>query len=90
MRRFSSRGSDRATSSVPGTAPQQPDGGHDFSHSRSHDFYPVLFYFRFPEARYSASRTTLLLLDAVSLIRAAVPDGENGWIKRTASVDQLS
>jgi hypothetical protein len=55
----------------------------------AHDFYPVLFYFRFPEARYSASRTTLLALDAVSLIRASIPDGENAWIKESASVRQL-
>jgi hypothetical protein len=55
----------------------------------AHDFYPVLFYFRFPEPHYSASRTTLLTLDAVSLIRAAIPEGENGWIKHSASVRQL-
>lgn len=55
----------------------------------AHDFYPVLFYFRFPEARYSASRTTLIALDTVSLIRAAIPDGKNGWIKQAASVSQL-
>ncbi len=55
----------------------------------AHDFYPVLFYFRFPEARYSASRTTLVALDTVSLIRAAIPDGKNGWIKNAASVTQL-
>jgi len=55
----------------------------------AHDFYPVLFYFRYPEVRYSASRTTLLALDAVALLRAAIPDGENGWIKQTASVRQL-
>jgi hypothetical protein len=29
----------------------------------AHDFYPVLFYFRFPEPKYSASRTTLIALD---------------------------
>ena len=55
----------------------------------AHEFYPVLFYFRFPEPRYSASRITFIALDAVSLIRAAIPDGKNGWIKHTASVDQL-
>ena len=55
----------------------------------AHDFYPVLFYFRFPEARYSASRTTLMALDTVSLLRAAIPDGKNGWIRQSASVEQL-
>jgi hypothetical protein len=40
----------------------------------SHDFYPVLFYFRFPEPHYSASRITLLSLDCVSLLRAALSE----------------
>jgi hypothetical protein len=47
----------------------------------AHDFYPVLFYFRFPEPRYSASRATVLVLDTVSLIRAGVPDGQNAGSK---------
>jgi hypothetical protein len=56
----------------------------------AHDFYPVLFYFRYPKARYSASRTTLMALDTVSLLRSAIPDGgKNGWVKQAASVSQL-
>jgi hypothetical protein len=55
----------------------------------AHDFYPVLFYFRFPEPCYSASRTTLIALDTVSLLRAAIPDGPNAWIKQAASTSQL-
>ena len=55
----------------------------------AHDFYPVLFYFRFPDPRYSASRMTFITLDTVSLIRTAIPDGKNGWIKNAASVQQL-
>ncbi len=55
----------------------------------AHDFYPVLFYFRFPEPRYAAARVTMMALDAVSLIRAGIPDGENQWIKDTASMSQL-
>jgi hypothetical protein len=55
----------------------------------AHELYPVLFYFRFPEPRYSSSRITFIALDAVSLIRAAIPDGKNAWIKHAASVEQL-
>jgi hypothetical protein len=55
----------------------------------AHELYPVLFYFRFPEPRYSSSRITFIALDAVSLIRAAIPDGKNGWIKHTASLYQV-
>ncbi|MFL6352352.1 MAG: two pore domain potassium channel family protein [Bryobacteraceae bacterium] len=55
----------------------------------SHEFYPVLFYFRFPEARYSASRITLLALDSVSILRAALSDDSYSWLKNTASANQL-
>lgn len=47
----------------------------------AHDFYPVLFYFRFPEPHYSAARTTLVALDAVSLLRSTIPPGDNAWIR---------
>ncbi|MGY3506946.1 MULTISPECIES: hypothetical protein [unclassified Bradyrhizobium] len=33
-------------------------------------FYPILFYFRFPEPIYAVSRSWLIALDAVSLIRS--------------------
>ena len=55
----------------------------------AHDFYPVLFYFRFPEPRSAAARTALMSLDTVSLLRAAIPDGESGWIKHSAALTQL-
>lgn len=54
----------------------------------AHDFYPVLFYFRFPEPYYSVARMTLVALDAVSLIRAAIPEGKNQWLKDAGSVSQ--
>jgi hypothetical protein len=38
----------------------------------SHHFYPVLFFFRFPEPDYSVSRFSLLALDAVTLIESAL------------------
>src|SRR3954454_18333600 len=54
-----------------------------------HHFYPVLFYLRFREPYYSVSRTTLLALDTVSLIKSALADDKAGWVKKSASVQQL-
>ena len=54
----------------------------------AHNFYPVLFYFRFREAYYSVSRFALVALDAASLIETALGD-ECRWLKRSASVEQL-
>lgn len=54
-----------------------------------HHFYPVLFYFRFPEPYYSVSRTTLLALDTVSLIKSALADDKVGWVKKSVAVQQL-
>lgn len=56
----------------------------------AHHFYPVLFYFRFEQSYYSVSRTTLLMLDVVTLIKAALPDESAGWVKKSAAVEQLS
>lgn len=64
--------------------------GRDLSWAKeSHHFYPVLFYFRFPEAYYSISRCTLISLDAVSLIKSALSDEKYGWLKESAAVDEL-
>jgi hypothetical protein len=54
-----------------------------------HHFYPILFYFRFREPYYSVSRTTLLALDTVSLIKSALADDKAGWLKKSAAVQQL-
>jgi hypothetical protein len=54
----------------------------------SHHFYPVLFYFRFPEPFYSMSRSCLIVLDSVSLIRSALPK-EAEWLKQSGAVTQL-
>jgi hypothetical protein len=54
----------------------------------AHHFYPILFYFRFPEPYYSVSRSWLVLLDAVSLIRSALPT-EADWLKQSGAVTQL-
>jgi hypothetical protein len=56
----------------------------------AHHFYPVLFYFRFEQSYYAVSRTTLLVLDVVALIKAAFPDETAGWAKKSAAVEQLS
>jgi len=55
----------------------------------AHHFYPILFYFRFPEPYYSVSRAWLIALDAVSLIRSALPK-EADWLKQSGAVTQLS
>ena len=54
----------------------------------AHHFYPILFYFRFPEPYYSVSRSWLVALDAVSLIRSALPV-EADWLKQSGAVTQL-
>ena len=55
----------------------------------AHHFYPILFYFRFPEPYYSVSRSWLVALDAVSLIRSALPE-QADWLKQSGAVTQLS
>jgi len=55
----------------------------------SHHFYPILFYFRFREPYYSISRTALISLDTVTLIKSALDDDEYGWLKESAAVEQL-
>src|SRR3954464_12591068 len=54
----------------------------------AHHFYPILFYFRFPEPYYSVSRSSLVALDAVSLIKSALPK-EADWLKQSGAVTQL-
>jgi hypothetical protein len=55
----------------------------------SHHFYPVLFYFRFPDTAYAVSRITLLLLDSVTLLKSALEDEHYAWLKESAPVTQL-
>jgi hypothetical protein len=55
----------------------------------AHHLYPVLFYFRFPLPFYDLSRFTLALLDACSLIRAALDDRAAGWLKKSAALETL-
>jgi hypothetical protein len=55
----------------------------------SHHFYPVLFYFRFPEPHYAVSRMALLTLDTVSLIKSGLDDGKYAWLKESIALTQL-
>lgn len=55
----------------------------------THHFYPVLFYFRFHETFYAASRTLLIALDASALVRTALDPRELGWLQRSAAVSEL-
>lgn len=55
----------------------------------AHHLYPVLFYFRFPQAYYELSRFTLVLLDAVAIIHAALDERAAGWLKRSAALEHL-
>ena len=54
----------------------------------AHHFYPVLFYMRFEQSFYSLSFATLVLLDAVTIMRSALSD-EYGAIKQLRALDQL-
>ena len=55
----------------------------------SHHFYPVLFYFRFSEAYYSASFLGVMTLDLVSLIKTTLSDEQAAWMKESAPTTQL-
>lgn len=55
----------------------------------SHHFYAVLSYFRFRSSYYSVSQTTLVALDAVTLINSGLDDEKYAWLKESASVAQL-
>ncbi|PSJ43449.1 ion channel [Allosphingosinicella deserti] len=55
----------------------------------AHHFYPLLFYFRFDEPFYSVSRSSLVLLDLVALIRTALDPQRYAAVIRSAPVDSL-
>lgn len=55
----------------------------------SHHFYPVLFYFRFPEPYYSVSRMALVSLDAVALIASGLDDERYAGLKESAALAEL-
>lgn len=55
----------------------------------AHHFYSKLFYFRFSDPYHSVSRSTLVALDTVSLIKSALDDQKYGWLKQAGAVAQL-
>jgi hypothetical protein len=55
----------------------------------AHHFYPVLFYFRFSDPYHAVSRSTLVALDTVSLIKSALYDEKYRWLRDTGPVAQL-
>jgi hypothetical protein len=57
--------------------------------TESHHFYPVLFYFRFPEPRYAVSRFSLIALDAVTIIESALDRVRYSYVTESSPVDQL-
>ena len=54
-----------------------------------HHFYPVLALFRFREPFYAMCAGAFKGLDLVSLIKSALDDEANGWVKESAAVTQL-
>jgi hypothetical protein len=55
----------------------------------AHHFYPVLFYFRFPDVFYSVSRSAIVALDLVTLVRSALPAERYRGLQSSAALDQL-
>jgi len=55
----------------------------------SHNFYPVLFYFRFRDALYSVSAVSLLALDTATLLTTALNEKRYGWLKGASAVITL-
>jgi hypothetical protein len=63
-------------------------GGRGRLDKEAHHFYPVLFYMRFAEHYYSVSFVTLVLLDAVNLMRSALSE-QNAAIKELRALDKI-
>lgn len=63
--------------------------GEIVSLRESHNFYPVLFYFRFRDALYSVSMASLLALDAATLLTTALDEKRYGWLRKAVAVITL-
>ena len=61
-------------------------GAELVSLKESHNFYPVLFYFRFRSAYYSVSMASLIALDMATLLSTALNEKRYGWLKNAAAV----
>ncbi|WP_341209321.1 hypothetical protein [uncultured Sphingomonas sp.] len=55
----------------------------------AHHFYPLLFYFRFDEPRYSVSRLSFVILDLTSLIDSALDRGKYASLIDSTSLTSL-
>ena len=55
----------------------------------AHHFYPLLFYFRFPDPRYSVSRVCFVVLDLATLIHTALDQERLGWLAKSSAVTRL-
>lgn len=55
----------------------------------SHRLYPILHYFRMKEAPYSLARIAAIVMDAVSLIRTALPEHSYGGLIHSSSTHEL-
>jgi hypothetical protein len=55
----------------------------------AHHFYAVLLYFRFVEPHYALSRSILVTLDTITLIKSALNDQRYAWLKESAAVTQI-
>jgi hypothetical protein len=55
----------------------------------AHHFYPLLFYFRFRDPRYSVSRICFVILDLVALVETALDSEQLGWLARSSAISRL-
>lgn len=55
----------------------------------SHNFYPVLFYFRFRAPYYSVSMLSNIALDAATLLSTALDEHKYGWLAESGAVVAL-
>lgn len=55
----------------------------------SHHSYPVLHYFRFPEAYYSLARITLISMDTVTLIKSTLDTTQYAALIHSTAVAEL-
>jgi hypothetical protein len=59
------------------------------STKEAHHFYPLLFYFRFEEPRYSVSRMSFVVLDLMTLIETALDRERYGSLIKSAPARSL-
>jgi hypothetical protein len=55
----------------------------------AHHLYPLLFFYRPYDPASAIPRIALIALDAVTLLRSALDDGEYRWLKDSAAVANL-